>query len=386
MIRLLFIDDDPQAQRTLKLVLDGECEVSSAFTGRQGIQRVREQDPDVVLLDIALPDLNGLEVLKRIVALPAAPPVVMLTMRSDVELIVSAVKLGAYHYVVKPYNVKTLTAIIRQAALSGVRIRTVDADRGEQQIPELSRLVGESPAIRRVRDLVLRFGRAGSPVLLLGESGTGKELAARAIHAISERDGQLVPLNCAALPETLAESELFGTTRGAYTDAVDRSGAFERADSGSLFLDEIGEMAPGSQAKLLRALEDGEVSRLGASRPSAVDVRVIAASRRNLRDDPRFREDLYYRLEVLKIPMPPLRERREDIPLLAVSFLEERRRKDQSSRGRRTRRACTFSDGALSRLVEHCWPGNVRQLRNVVERAAVMADGERIEARDILID
>ena len=376
MTRLLFIDDDPKAQDTLKMVLADDYQVISAFTGEQGIEIVREENPDVVLLDINLPDLDGLEVLEQIMAIPAPPPVVMLTVYPDVNLIVAAIKLGAFDYIVKPFNLKKLHGTLRQAILtrqiSGVRPPSTSV------YPELDDIVGESAATKRVKELILRYGASGSPVLVLGESGTGKELAARALHRVSSRTGSFVPVNCGAIPDNLVESELFGTEKGAFTDARNRQGAFELAEGGSLFLDEIGEMPNAAQVKLLRVLEEKSITRLGGTETIPLNVRVIAATHRNLKEEIKsrsFREDLYYRLGVLLIEMPPLRERKEDIPLLLVSLLNETE-DDRKS----------LTNEAMERLMDYEWPGNVRELKNVIERARLLSDDEQIKPRDIVLE
>jgi DNA-binding NtrC family response regulator len=375
MTRLLFIDDDPKAQDTLKMVLADTYQVTSAFTGEQGIEIVRNENPDVVLLDINLPDIDGLEVLKRIMAIPAPPAIVMLTVYSDVKLIVSAIKLGAFDYIVKPFKLPELHGTLRQAVLSrqisGVRPPSPSA------YPELDEIIGESAATKRVKELILRYGASGSPVLVLGESGTGKELVAKAIHRVSSRDGSFVPVNCGAIPDNLVESELFGTERGAFTDAKNRQGAFELAESGSLFLDEIGEMPNAAQVKLLRVLEEKSITRLGGTETIPLNVRVMAATHKNLKEEIKtksFREDLYYRLGVLVIEIPPLRERKEDIPLLSVSLLKET---DNHSK--------SLTSEAMQLLVDYDWPGNIRELKNVIERACLLSDDDRIRPKDIIL-
>jgi transcriptional regulator with PAS, ATPase and Fis domain len=227
----------------------------------------------------------------------------------------------------------------------------------------------------RIKDLILRYSPSGAPILIQGESGTGKELVARAVHEVSGRSGPLVPINCGAIPETLLESELFGSVRGAYTDAVNREGAFEQANHGSLFLDEIGEMPLSAQVKLLRVLEEKQVRRLGGRDAIALNVRILAATQRDLKNEMksnRFREDLYYRLGVLRIGVPPLRERLPDLGMLSVHFLHKKRKK--------------LAEEALAKLMAHDWPGNVRELRNVMERAALISEGKRIQPKDILFD
>ncbi len=372
MIRVLFVDDDVQAHRTLKMVLEDGHTVMSAYTGAQGVAMVRSEDPDVVLLDVRLPDRNGLEVLKEILEIPVPPAVVVITAYAEIPLVVEAIRAGAHDFIAKPYDLTQLVGTIRKAALAREGLRSPAVEQGAAA---LAAIVGASPAIERVRRLAARFGSSGFPVLIRGESGTGKELVAAALHALSGRKGPFLAVNCGALPETLVESELFGTERGAFTDAASRAGLFEQADGGSLFLDEIGEMPHRVQAKLLRVLEQKEVTRLGGG-SRFVDVRVISASCRDI--DPGsgvMREDLYYRLGVLSIEVPPLRERIEDIAILAAALL----RRDG---GRKKR----LSEPALERLRGHPWPGNVRELRNVLARATVLSDGETVGADDIVFD
>jgi len=368
MVRLLFIDDDPKAQKILDMALP-DYHVISAYTAEEGFRAVTDEDPDVVLLDIDLPDQDGIELLARLQAVPAPPPVIMVTGFSDTRLVVRAIKAGAYDYLVKPYETEHLTGTIRQALQSHIPALQSAPGRGAD------RLVGESVPIRRVKSLIHRFGPSGAPILVHGESGTGKELVARAIHEVSGRPGPFVPINCGAIPETLFESELFGSVRGAYTDALTREGAFELANRGSLFLDEIGEMPFPAQVKLLRVLEEKRVRRLGSAETVRLNVRVIAATQRDLKRQIRrnaFREDLFYRLGVLHIEIPPLRERRDDIGLLSSCFLQES--------GKR------LGGGALEKLTAHGWPGNVRELRNVMERAALLADDRLIAAPGIVFD
>ena len=368
MTRLLFIDDELRTQQTMKDVLSDEAEVISAYTGRQGLERAREVEPDVILLDIGLPDLDGIEVLRSLNSHPGSPPVIMLTAHGEASLVVEAIKGGAYDYIVKPYDLQHLRGAIRQA-LSAHTHRA-----GQISVDQQSHgIIGESPGMRRVRDIIERFAPSASPVLVLGESGTGKELVARAIHSCSGRSGPFVPINCGAIPSSLVEAELFGSVRGAFTDAVDRPGAFEKADKGSLFLDEIGDMPMASQVKLLRVLEEREVTRIGASHSRPLDVRVIAATNRDLKDGAVFRKDLYYRLSVLPIIISPLRERTEDIPVLAAHFL----RKLGENR---------LSPAAREALCQHAWTGNVRELRNVLERAVLLAGQGTIERKDIVFD
>jgi DNA-binding NtrC family response regulator len=374
MIRLLFIDDDSGAQKTLRMVLAGRCLVTPALTGEEGLALLAETEIDLVLLDINLPDIDGLELLERIMALPEPPPVVMLTAYKEIRFVKQAIQAGAYDYIVKPYDLAELQGTIRRAVQNAVgRRRAAETPAAETA---LERIVGESKAIHDLKRLLARYGASDAPVLIQGESGTGKELAARVLWALSPRqEACFLPVSCAAIPETLLESELFGSERGAFTGAVTRCGCFERAQGGTIFLDEIGEMTVAGQAKLLRVLEAKELTRVGGSRPVHLNLRVLAATNRDLRAalrEKRFREDLYYRLGVLPLTIPPLRERREDVPLLAACFL-----KTLSAEPLR------LHPSAASRLQAHSWPGNVRELKNVIERAAVLAAGREIRSGDL---
>ena len=375
MIRVLFVDDDTEAQKTLSMVLRDGFSVISAGSAGEGLAKARSEGPDVVLLDIGLPDRSGLDLLDEILALPAAPPVVILTIYGDVELVKRAVRAGAADYILKPYDLAklegTLERAVRSAELAG---RVAPANSGGA----LDRLVGESQAMAELRALVRRYAAADCPVLIQGESGTGKELVARAIHELSpRRSAPFLAINCAAVAESVLESELFGSEKGAFTDAVTRAGIFERAGEGTLFLDEIAEMSMAAQAKLLRVLESKELYRVGGREAVRVHARVLSASNRSLREgvhERRFREDLFYRLDVLPLWLPPLRERREDIPLLVAWFL--------STLGSPPLRV---DEQAVARLEEHDWPGNVRELRNVLERAVVLAEGGTIRRRNIVL-
>ncbi len=380
MVTVLFIDDDPAAHRTLDLVLPEPYRLISAYTGRQGIEAAAREGPDVVLLDIHLPDMDGISALRRIAAGPVPPPVVMLTALSQPRVVKEAILAGACDYIVKPYDLPELLGTLR-TAVSGADARRAACARGVPgtEGSEGETLIGESAGMREVKELVRRYAPSDSPVLVLGESGTGKEKAARLIHELSRRcAGPFVALNCGALPESLLETELFGAEKGAFTDAVSRPGCFERAHGGTLFMDEIGEMTTAAQTRLLRVIEEKQLTRVGGIRPVPLDVRVVSATNRDLKartEAGQFRADLYYRLGVLPIRIPPLRERRADIPLLAVAFLA----------------ALGAADGGLAadareKLAAHAWPGNIRELRSVMERASLAAEGGAIRARHITFD
>jgi DNA-binding NtrC family response regulator len=378
MVRLLFIDDDVPAHRDLKMLLDPDYHVSSAFTGGMGIESARSLDPDVILLDMNLPDMSGIDVLRQLDV--RRVPVVMLTAYSDTRLVVEAVRAGAFDYVLKSADFGALEDALRRA-VAAAAFRGIEAP--DTSHPELRKIVGAGPAVRRLRELVLACAGADSPVCILGESGTGKELVAEAVHRLSaRRQGPFVPVNCGAIPEQLVESELFGSERGAYTDAASRPGSFERAHRGTLFLDEIGEMTPAAQVKLLRAVEQKRIRRIGGNEEVLLDVRIVAATNRDLRAavaDRRFREDLFYRIGVLVVPIPPLRERIEDIPLLAEHFLSALTRGGVEP---------TLSPAVAERLMAYRWPGNVRELRNVLERAVLLAASrdDGASSREIRVD
>lgn len=367
MLRLLFIDDDPSAQKTLRMVLSEDYSVVSAFTASEGIKNVQKNTPDVILLDINLPDEDGITVLEKICALISSPPVIMLTALSDTKLVVKAIQKGAYDYIPKPYDIKELKGTIRRALQNSKQSLTHISD---PLNPALGRLIGESSAIQNVKNLILRYGPTDSPVLLQGESGTGKELVAEALHDVSHRfSGPFIAVNCGALPETLLETELFGSEKGAFTDAVTRPGSFERANGGTIFLDEICEMSPQSQVTFLRVLEQKEVTRIGGTLNIPLNIRVISATNRDCKEDIRrekLRADLYYRISVLPIEIPPLRERKEDILIIATAFAKQ-----------------YLSHEAREKLLAYCWPGNVRELKNVIERGILLSEQDTIQAKDI---
>jgi DNA-binding NtrC family response regulator len=369
MVRVLLIDDSPRDQATYGMILAEHYEVLAADTAAEGLRLLRERDPDVVLLDIDLPDRDGLSLLEDIVALPAAPPVIMLTAYGEVDFVKHAMQAGAFDFILKDSSLAALEGALRKA------VQIADARRLFLSAPApegFAGMVGESPPIRELKSLISRYAASDAPVLIQGESGSGKELAAVALHRLSpRREGPLEPVNCGAIPESLLESELFGAERGAYTDAVSRAGPFERANRGTIFLDEIGELALAAQVKLLRVLEAQELTRVGGTSTVRLNVRVVAATNQDLArrvEAGRFRPDLFYRINVLPLRVPPLRERPEDIPLLAAHLLPS---------------GVTLRPEALQRLCAHSWPGNVRELRNVLERAAVVAENRVIQARDV---
>lgn len=372
---ILVADDDPGHRGMLQALLGRwGFAVTAAADGREAVARVCERPFDVVLMDIRMPDMDGISALKAIRLYNPAVPVVLMTAYSAVESAVEAMKSGAVDYLIKPLDFDRLKAM-----LSGMLERGTQGGTGE--VIPVEGIVGDSPAVRRMLEMIHTVAPSEATVLINGRSGTGKELVARAIHSQSRRkDGPWVAVNCAALSESLLESELFGHEKGAFTGADRRrDGRFLQADGGTLFLDEIGEISPLMQVKLLRAIQQREIQRVGSDTTLKVDVRIVAATNRNLQEEVaagRFREDLYYRLNVVSIQVPSLQERREDIPLLAEHFLRvfgERNRKDV--RG--------FTPQAMDMLVKYPWPGNVRELENAIERAVVLLFGNMVSEREL---
>jgi two-component system response regulator HydG len=377
--RILVVDDDHAHLTMLTAMLESWGHtVDTARDGSEAVEKVRERPYDVVLTDVRMAEVDGIEALRRIRSFNPCLPVLIMTAYSSVDTAVGALKAGAFDYLHKPLDFDELRKGLERAVAHG-RMRRGEADDAAGPAP--AGMIGESAAMRALFAMIASVAPSEASVLVLGESGTGKELVARALHEGSPRSGRrLVTVNCAALAENLLESELFGHEKGAFTGAQrQRDGLFVQADGGTLFMDEIGEMPLALQAKLLRALQQGEVQRLGSDRPVRVDVRVVAATNRDLEAEVRkgrFREDLYYRLNVISLSVPALRERPEDIPQLARHFLGrfvQRNRK--SIRG--------FTPRAMDMLLRHDWPGNVRELENAVERAVILAPGEMITEHDL---
>ena len=371
--RLVVIDDEVNAAAALETLLkeDG-YDVARAHDARSGLQLVERHDPDLVLTDLRMPGMDGIELLAKIKELRPETMVIVMTAYGTVKTAVKAMKLGAEDYLGKPIDVEELEVVLQKALeRKGLLEEARSLRERIEHKYKLDNLVGESPEMLSVFKTIRQVAASSASVLLLGESGTGKELFAQALHQTSPRRAKpFVKVACAALPETLLESELFGHEKGSFTGAIfTRAGRFEAADGGTLFLDEIGDISPPVQVKLLRFLEEREFERVGGNKTFKVDVRIIAATHRDLKkkiEDASFREDLYYRLNVIEIYVPSLRERTGDIPVLAHHFL----RKYSEANGKDIR---GISDEALALLLQHPWPGNVRELENAIERAVVLA-------------
>jgi DNA-binding NtrC family response regulator len=381
--RILVVDDEAVIRDSLEgwFTEDGYV-VGLAEDAKAALARIRDASWDLVLLDIKMPGMDGLELQRRITEVAPGLLVIMMTAYATVDSAVQALKAGAYDYVTKPFDPDELAHMVRKALEHRAAIaENAELRRRVEEIAQLDEIIGKSPAMTQVLELVRTVAESDSTVLIRGESGTGKELVARAIHANSERRMMpIVPVHCGAVPDGLMESELFGHEKGAFTGAqYRRKGKFEMADGGTIFLDEIGDVSPRTQVDLLRVLQDREFTRVGGNRPIKSDFRVIAATNRNLEEmieKETFRQDLYYRLNVFTIHIPPVRERPEDIPPLAEHFL----RQFSTSMSKRFE---WFSPEALELLQRHDWPGNVREIENAVERAVVVGRPPEIRAEDL---
>ncbi len=386
MQTILVVDDEPNYQIVLsELLRDEGYEVFTADSGTAGLPIVRDTDLDLVLTDMKMPGMDGIEFLREIKKFNKELPVILITAYAEVEKAVEAMHLGAFTYLAKPFSNEELLANVGKAVEHYGLIREIRRLRDEA-IPRsgFGGMIGKNPSMLAVYQLIEKVAPTPSSVLITGESGTGKELVARAIHNLSpRREAPFISVNCAALSENLLESELFGHEKGAFTDAVAmRKGRFELADTGTLFLDEIGEMPQPLQAKLLRVLQERSFERVGGNTTLEVDVRILAATNKDLKDEVdkgNFREDLYYRLNVIHIHLPPLWERVDDIPELVSHFL-------QKNAARLGRERLDISPEALRLLVSLPWEGNVRELENTIERAAILCSGDRIEAEDVQPD
>ena len=380
MAHLMVVDDEASIRDALEQLFAYEGhEVTLASDGIEALEILEERRPDLIFLDVKMPGLDGLEVLDRIRSKDPSALVVMISGHGTIDTAVDATRKGAYDFLEKPLDSDRLLLTLRNAlALRGLSARV---EALETEVESRHEIVGSSYAIRQVVERVERVAPADARVLITGENGTGKELVARAIHRLSHRsEAPFIEVNCAAIPSELIESELFGHIKGSFTGAVaDRPGKFEQAHGGTLFLDEVGDMSPAAQAKVLRALEEGLITRVGGSKAVEVDVRVVAATNKELAEEiegGRFREDLYYRLNVVPIHVPPLRERREDIPALVRHFAQR-----QGGSGEYPVRP--IQPSAVERLQAMDWPGNVRELRNTVERLLILAAGPEVSESDV---
>jgi len=377
--RVLLVDDEANVRKALSTTLSKlGYDIKEAASGDEALVQIESFRPEVVLLDLRMPVMDGMETLRRMKQLDGnQPKVVMMTAYGSASDVMEAMRLGAFDYIQKPFDLASVKQVVANALLHPENEdELLSGLASEDEVKERSGLIGLSSAMQNVYKLVGKVSMSKANVLIQGESGTGKELIARAIHANSPRANQpLIPVNCGAIPENLLESELFGYERGAFTGAVGRKqGMFELADGGTLFLDEVGELSPALQVKLLRVLQDRKLVRLGGVESISIDVRVIAATNRDLLERIRqelFREDLYYRLNVVPIHMPPLRERKEDIPLLIRHFLAKYSR--EAGKG-----GLYLSQATMDLLLGYHWPGNVRQLENTIERAVILASGTSI--------
>lgn len=380
MARILIVDDEEPIRDILRQVFEYEGHtVETAASGGEALKRVAESRPDVTFLDVKMPGIDGIEVLGRLQERAPGLQVVMISGHGTIDTAVEATRRGAFDFLEKPLDTDRLLLTLRNVLdLKGLSESVAEL---RSQVESRYEIVGRSFQIRQVLDRIERVAPTDARVLITGENGTGKELVARALHHLSSRRGKsFVEVNCAAIPSELIESELFGHVKGSFTGAVqDRAGKFESAHGGTLFLDEVGDMSAATQAKVLRALEEGTVTRVGGQRATAVDVRVVAATNKELEEEiaeGRFREDLFYRLNVVPIHLPPLRGRREDIPMLIQHFTDRMVTGD----GLPARR---FTPAAVERLQELDWPGNVRELRNTVERLLILSRSEEITAEEV---
>lgn len=369
MHNILIVDDEASIRHSLKDVLEDEgYKAAGADSGETCLENLRKGNFDVVLLDIWLPGMDGLETLQKIREMEFAPEVIMISGHGTIETAVRATKLGAYDFLEKPLSIDKTLSLIKHA-IDAKRLRDENRDLKKQLLPKTV-IVGDSVPMKALRQQIQIMGPTNGRVLIYGESGTGKELVARAIHLQSQRkDEMFVEVNCAAIPEDLIESELFGHRIGSFPGAVaDKEGTFQKSNGGTLFLDEVGDMSLKTQSKVLRTLEEQTLVPVGGDEPVTVDVRVIASTNKDLEEEisrGNFREDLFYRLNVIPFSVPPMRERKEDVPLLARYFLKE----FSATYGRRSRE---ITDDAIDVLMRYSWPGNVRELRNVIERIVIM--------------
>ncbi|MEJ5375903.1 MAG: sigma-54 dependent transcriptional regulator [bacterium] len=383
-VSILIVDDEPDMVELLRRTVSRELgwKVFTAGCGKDAMEMIEEGSLDLVLLDIKMPDMDGMEVLRIVSQRPDPPTIIMMTAYGVIDLAVESIRQGAYDFITKPFDYARLVHSLRQAwEHRRLVMENLALQRLVKQKEGFQDIVGASPVMKRVFETIQMVAPTDATVLITGESGTGKELVARAIHKLSRRmEGSFVAVNCPTLPANVLESELFGFVKGAFTDArYDRKGLFQEADGGTIFLDEIGDLPPDLQAKLLRVLQEKEIKPLGHSRAFKVDVRVLASTNQDLKTQMaggKFREDLYYRLNVVSIHLPPLRERMEDVPVLAHHFLQR-----HGSRLGKT--DVQISPEAMEALLSHNWPGNVRELENTIQRALILARSGSISREDL---
>ncbi|HEV8229046.1 MAG TPA: sigma-54 dependent transcriptional regulator [Candidatus Limnocylindria bacterium] len=380
---ILVADDDASIRSLLKQLLQDEgYAVLEAATGTEVVSQVSETSPDLVIMDVRMPELDGIEALPKVKSSSPKTSVLIMTAFGSSNAAIKAMELGAFDYITKPFELDKISHTVKRAFDYQDLAQEVEVLRDEiSSLVQTERIVGNSPPMQEVYKTVGKVAKADATVLITGESGTGKELVAEALHYNSNRrSGPMVKVSCAALPETLLEAELFGHEKGSFTGAMTmRKGRFELADKGTVFLDEIGEMSLATQTKLLRVLQERKIERVGSSLPIKVDIRVICATNKDLQkqvESHKFRDDLFYRLNVINIHMPPLRDRKEDIPALVEHFLGKHRYSA-------TAQPAAISEEALKRLMEYDWPGNVRELENVIERAVVLSRGQIITSREL---
>ena len=379
---VLIVDDEEGIRETLSGIFEDEgCSIVTANSGEEALDLLKEQSPDLILLDIWLPGIDGIQTLEEIKALRPDLPVIMISGHGNIELAVKATRLGAYDFLEKPLSLERVLLVSKRA----LERRTLEIENRalRKDLTKKYRLLGNSPKMELLREQIKMAAQSNSRVLIMGESGSGKELVARLLHENSKSAGKLfIEVNCAAIPQELIESELFGHEKGSFTGAFEsKKGKFELADEGTLFLDEVGDMSLSAQAKVLRVIETQEFQRVGGSKNIKVDVRIISATNKDLKEEVKkgnFREDLLYRLNVIPILVPPLRERKEDIPLLVDYFLD-------SFAGEYGKKSKKISPEALKMIEAYDWPGNIRELRNVIERLVIMTPSDTITAKNLLI-
>jgi two-component system, NtrC family, response regulator AtoC len=379
---VLIVDDERNTREGLARALRRKYNILLADSGMAALELLKKESPDAVLTDLRMPGMDGMTLVRRILSSDSQPVCILLTAYGNVETAVEAMKAGAYDFLTKPVNLDRLEVLLKRA------IQTRKLEASNRQLKQeldakygMANIIGQSGAMQSVFDTIKQVAPSRATVLINGESGTGKELVAHALHRLSNRgESPFIAVHCAALSDTLLESELFGHERGAFTGATEtRKGRFEMADGGTLFLDEIGEIEPATQVKLLRVLEERNFERVGGMEKIEVDTRLLAATNRNLRrmvEEGTFREDLFFRLNVVQITLPPLRERREDIPLLLNHYLKE-------FCAENSKQIEGFTPEALEGLMKYLWPGNIRELRNVMERMVVLSRGDKLTLRDL---